>query len=271
MGSLAGRSLSNPVDTKNNMVKQTIQGKVVEFYDDPDDMPVKRWQRYNKYSMISGDMGSSIDDLVASVKKIADVIREDTETGMMLLENMVTSMRMIDSENVPKIFALAALVKSIDGEPREDLSDTGLAETAKVLSLATVKAIDDLLLSIKKKIDSTLHALFPKQFPETTNKKQVYFDALKELKLAQCAALEKGVTDNDEIRKLKARLALIYKPHCYVGEKAYDLVYDRQFNKEMTMLRHTLNIDTEKLTVVGYFSAWDYAKSIAPKQGQKRG
>lgn len=129
-----------------------IKGHKVVLYDTPDEMPISRFHKFSKYLLIDSGVGS---DIAAVDKHIGRLIelnsrgqRDAVDTE---LRNMRQALAMTFDGFDGKMMALAVLVKSVDGIPRDDLSDDGLRETSAMLSEERIDRLTKWLFGIKKK------------------------------------------------------------------------------------------------------------------------
>ena len=129
-----------------------VKGHKVVVYDSPDEMPITRFHKFSKYMLIDGGLGSDISAIDKHIGKLIELNtrgrRDDLDTE---LRNMRQSIAMALDGFDGKLLALSVLVKSIDGKPRDDLSEEGLKETAAMLSEERVDKLVKWLVSIKKK------------------------------------------------------------------------------------------------------------------------
>lgn len=133
-------------------MKVDINGHAVVLYDTPEDMPITRFHKFSKYMLIESGVGT---DMAAVDRHIARLIalntkgnRDDLDTE---LRNLRQCFAMMYEGFDGKSLALASLVKSVDGKARDDISEEGLRETAKMFSDVSIGRLTEWLLGIKKK------------------------------------------------------------------------------------------------------------------------
>ena len=101
-----------------------IKGMNVELYDSIEDLPIMRFHKYNKMLLVDAGIGSDLSDFDRHIEKVIRYLNSPTPNmATVELENMRQNIYFIQSEVSPRHLAFAVLVKSINGKPRNDLSD----------------------------------------------------------------------------------------------------------------------------------------------------
>lgn len=125
--------------------------QVLELYDSIDELPIKRFHKYNRFMLIDGGIGSDLRDLNTHISRILGFMIKEPENARKELQNMKQTLYFITEEMSPKYMAFAALVKSVDGREVFDLSDSGLQATLAKINKVPVSIIDKIARRIKKK------------------------------------------------------------------------------------------------------------------------
>lgn len=137
------------------MVTENINGHKVELYAGIDELPFSRYQEYTRGLLIDAGVGS---DLEAFARHIAAIRRYnkdgDKESVDTAAVNLIQSVHFTMERINPRMIAFAALVAKIDGQERNDLSDSGLRATAEELvrTGGTFGRITQLFEDAKKKL-----------------------------------------------------------------------------------------------------------------------
>lgn len=98
-------------------MKLTIDNKVVTFYDSIDELPIKRYNLLNKYSLIDIGVGSDISDVVRHHQRFNQFLElKDYDSLYVENENLMINYNFLLSEKNIKGYVLACLIKDIDGE-----------------------------------------------------------------------------------------------------------------------------------------------------------
>ena len=249
-----------------------VKGHKVVVYDSPDEMPITRFHKFSKYMLIDGGLGSDISAIDKHIGKLIELNtrgrRDDLDTE---LRNMRQSIAMALDGFDGKLLALSVLVKSIDGKPRDDLSEEGLKETAAMLSEERVDKLVKWLVGIKKKIDSELTAYFPQVFGKAADAE--YQSLLRKRCNAILDGMIEGRDTSEEVRRIEGDMWLFedIKPF-WNGE--FEVKYDRQYEDMCLFISGELHADAKKMTVVEYYSAYELldkrGKEIKKIKAKKR-
>ena len=138
-----------------------VNKHTVEMYDSIDELPIQRFQKYNKYLLIDSGVGSDLEDVMNHIERAKIYIKANPEMAATELENLRQSIYLVTEEISPKYMAFAVLVNKIDGKEMNDMSDAGLKKVLEILSEAKKGWLDGILDSVKKKIDRELSLYFP--------------------------------------------------------------------------------------------------------------
>ena len=152
------------------MRTEQFRGHTVKIYEDVDEMPIRRFQRFNKCLLYDMGIGSDFSDVDVHMARIASYIPKDPAKALQELENMRNNLYYIVQGVSPRHMAFAALVAEVDGWPRDDLSDEGLNETLALLDDVKHTVISRLAEAIKKKISEDLSVYFPATFNDVHEK-----------------------------------------------------------------------------------------------------
>ena len=99
----------------------------IVFYDNPQNLPIKRYQKFSKYFLIGLQIGETFEDFIAHKKKTMEFIsKEMYKEARQTIDNEVQLAYQIYNEYSPTSYALAVMVHSIDGLKYEDYSGDGL-------------------------------------------------------------------------------------------------------------------------------------------------
>lgn len=127
---------------------------VIEFYESAEDLPIRRFQRFNKLLMIDTEVGNTFDDYDIRTQKTIEFLNKQMYAeAIKELQNRRQMVYHAFEEYSPKHFALAIMVKSIDGKPFTDMSEKGLSEVLELLNESgyTEKQLGNDISDVKKK------------------------------------------------------------------------------------------------------------------------
>lgn len=250
---------------------EMIAGHRVEFYDSIEELSIVRYQRFNKMLLVDSGVGSDISDFDSHVERVMTFLSKGkNDMAITELQNMRQNVYFVQENLSPGLLSFAALVKSIDGEQCNDLTDEGLQRTLAKLKSGKVGVLSALLRSAKKKIDEDLLAKFPAHFDNSASKE--YFDKLRKrtLLLLDCIISGKTKTKQDSIDMLTLDLLLFSKPQDFASGKV-EVEYDRQFEKMCTNLSVQFGLRPREMTVVEFYGAYEHLNEQIRKKYKRNG
>lgn len=235
-----------------------VNGHTVELYDSVDEMPVRRFQKYNKYLLIDSGVGSDVQDIIDHIGKVMLYMKKDPKLAAVELENMRQAVYLVGQEVSPKYMAFAVLVGKLDGEARDDLSDAGLKVVLDTLADVKKSWIDRVLDLVKKKIDEELDLYFPGKF-ETAAVKE-YYDQLKRHTMLRLEHVIDGKDVDAECGEIEGRMAMLMKPKLYSGKQSAEIAYDKDFDEMCLVLSQNLHVRVREMTVLQFYGASEYLR-----------
>lgn len=135
--------------------------KTIEFknhkiviYASIETLPIKRYQKFNKFLMIDNEVGSCFEDYDVRTSKAVEFLRKDLkEEAIQELENRRQAVFNSFEEYSPKNNAFAILVHSIDDKIYSNYSDEGIKEVIDKLDEIGYnrKELDKEVSEVKKK------------------------------------------------------------------------------------------------------------------------
>ena len=127
----------------------------VVFYDNPKQMPLRRYQKHNKHFMIACQVGENIEDYTKKHSRAIGYVKHDNKKAALVeLTNQQQCVYNALQEYSPINLALAAMVYSIDGEVVDFYDEQTLLGVEKRLSDIgfTKEMLEDNLYDVKKKL-----------------------------------------------------------------------------------------------------------------------
>lgn len=257
------------------MKTEVIAGHKVELYDSIDELPIVRYNKYNKLMLIETGVGSDLNDINSHVNKIKGFMnKSDNKSAFIELDNLRQNLYFISQSMSPKYLAFAVLVKSIDGVIQFDLSEESLKKIIDVLSSAKKSYFDRIVNHLKKNFDKELDLYFSDQFSDGRIKE--YYDQIKKRIVIQMKAIRTGIHDEATINKIDDFLLTFFKPNIFTGKNSMEIKYGKDFGELCIFVSKNTNspIDVIKqLTVLEFYNALSYVKKElkeAKKQNKKR-
>lgn len=109
------------------MKKVKVNDHVVIFIDTPEKLPIKRFQKFNKFFMIDLEVGCDFADYQKRTQSVIEFLKKDMKSeAVKELTNRSQMVWNLFTEYSPKGMALACLIKSIDDVEYEDYDEEGL-------------------------------------------------------------------------------------------------------------------------------------------------
>ena len=107
--------------------------KEIGLYTDIEELPIKRYNAFNKFLFMESEVGSDLEDLNRHLGIIAQVA-DDKEKLKEEIENLYQLFGFLNEDINVTHLAFAALVGKIGGEERNDLTRKGLERTLEELN-----------------------------------------------------------------------------------------------------------------------------------------
>ena len=246
-----------------------IGGHTVELYDGIDTLPVLRFHAFNKMMLIDTGIGSDLSDWDAHAERVIRfIMNKDSESAIKEMNNLRQNIYMIQSGISARNMAFAALVKTIDGKPCDDLTTEGLTKVIETLKEATDKEITSETEDVKKKIDAELAVYFPQAQDDPKTKE--YHDLMRRRAMLQCDAITEETDNyNEEIDALTTQLVTFNKPQSFTGKDSAEVQYDKAFENMCLVISRELHADAKRMTVLEYYNAYEFVKDMN-KQNKKQ-
>ena len=140
-----------------------VKGHRIELYDNTQNLPILRFQKFNKYMMISNEIGNTFQDYDARTQKALEFLhKEMIPEAIGELNNRRQAVFNAFNEFAPKGKAFAVLVKKIDGKRYDGISPDELDEVLAHLDRIGLGHADSMeaLLAVKKNSRQSLWSTF---------------------------------------------------------------------------------------------------------------
>ena len=232
-----------------------VNGHRVVLYDAPDEMPVTRFHKFSKYMLIDSGLGGDMASVDRRIGRLIELNtrgeRDDLDTELRnLRQSIALSMDGFDGRSL----ALAVLVRSVDGKPRDDLSEEGLRRTAEMFSEVRVDRLTGWLVGVKKKIDAELTAYFPQVFGGSADAEY------ESLMRRRCNAILDGIIEgrdtSEEVRRIEGEMWLFDEVRSWWNGE-FEVKFDRQYEDMCLYISGELHADAKRMTVTEYYSAYE--------------
>lgn len=182
----------------------------IEVYDSIQNLPILRFQRFNKYQMIASEIGNDFYDYEKRTEKALQFLKSGMiEEAKQELNNRRQAVWNAFNEFSPLGKAFAVLVKRIDDVKYEEYTPDDLDRIMLHLNNIGLDIETSLkqLKEVKKKIETELLVYFPKSFQKNGNKEQsalrfklanIKLDEIIENKTIEKDTLEKEILEHEK-------------------------------------------------------------------------
>jgi hypothetical protein len=252
------------------MKEVELSGHKVSLYDSIDELPISRFHKYNRYLLIDAGIGSEIGDFDQHIERVVRYIRKrDNDSASKELENLRQNVFLVLSGQNIKHLSFACLIKSIDGKEVTDLSPDGLAKVLEAIGGASRGEVNDILSSVKKKIDEELGLYFPTLFDDVRTRE--FYDVMKRLTLNLLSQVAEGTDEEkrEQAEALREQLVLFSKPKVFTGKDGIEVRHDKDFETMCLLITKETGRDAKGMNTLEYYNAYEYLKEKARKEQNK--
>lgn len=250
------------------MKKIKLGKHTIELYDGIEELPITRFHAFNKMLLIDAGIGSDLQEFDNHIEKIIRYNRsKQPELVEVEIDNLRQNVYFVQNGISPRNLAFCALVKSVDGKIYDDITESGLKRVLELLNDITQADVTASLEAVKKKIDEELLLYYPKLFEDASVKE--YFDNMKSRAMLMLDAIISGANKQSEIEEITTLLLTYAKPQKFTGSDSFEINYDKQFETMCLMISQYLHTNPKLYTVLEYYNAFEYIKSILKQKTQK--
>lgn len=251
-------------------MKQIRLGRhTITMYEGIEELPIKRYHKFNKMLLVDAGIGGDLTDVDRHIQRAQMYIgQEKKEFAKTELENLRQAIYMVQNEVSPKTLAFACLVAAIDGEPCDDISDSGLAMLSEKICDICYKDIADTTESVKKKIDAELREYFPAMFDDASEKE--FYDLLQRRAAMVLAGITNGEDNAEDVQRITTELLLYSEPRSFAGNDNAEIKYDKDFEQMCVYISQALHVNPKTYTTIEFFNAYEYLNKQAKAQNKRK-
>ena len=134
------------------MRKMNLGTHKVVMFDSIEELPIVRFQKYNKMLMLDAGLGSDLTALDAHLARVGEFIKAgETDNAAREIDNLRQTLFNVQNGLTPHFMSLIPLMAEVDGEPLTDLSDENIQRVYDTLKDVTMKAYEGAASEVKKK------------------------------------------------------------------------------------------------------------------------
>ena len=236
------------------MKKMKLGEHSVVMYDSIEELPIVRFQKYNKMLMLDAGLGSDLTALDAHLARVGEFIKAcETDNAAREIDNLRPTLFNVQNGLTPHFMSLIPLMAEVDGEPLTDLSDENIQAVYDRLKDVTMKAYEGAASEVKKKIEEELKAYF-NQGSESAASKE-YYELMRRRALLMLDEISDGRDRSEEIRAIESQMVRSDKPRVFQGDRNAEVLYDKNFVGCCIAIAQNLNMDAKAMTVLEYYRA----------------
>ena len=251
------------------MRKMKLGEHSVVMYDSIEELPIVRFQKYNKMLMLDAGLGSDLTALDAHLARVGEFIKAgETDNAAREIDNLRQTLFNVQNGLTPHFMSLIPLMAEVDGEPLTDLSDENIQRVYDTLKDVTMKAYEGAASEVKKKIEEELKAYF-NQGGESAASKE-YYELMRRRALLMLDEIGDGRDRSEEIRAIESQMVRSDKPRVFQGERNAEVLYDKNFVGCCIAIAQNLNMDAKQMTVLEYYRAIEVLEEQQKELKRKR-
>ena len=133
---------------------KTLNGNTVQVYSTAKEMPIVRYNEFQKYLLIDSGIGADVETIDGHyAKQIAYIASDKKDDAIKEAENTRHALASVLSGINYGSMAFAVMVTHIDGVPYDDISEEGIERTVKVLEATGISQgeVEEATEVLKKK------------------------------------------------------------------------------------------------------------------------
>ena len=251
------------------MRKMKLGEHSVVMFDSIEELPIVRFQKYNKMLMLDAGLGSDLTALDAHLARVGEFIKAgETDNAAREIDNLRQTLFNVQNGLTPHFMSLIPLMAEVDGEPLTDLSDENIQRVYDTLKDVTMKSYEGAASEVKKKIEEELKAYF-NQGGESAASKE-YYELMRRRALLMLDEIGDGRDRSEEIRAIESRMVRSDKPRVFQGERNAEVLYDKNFVGCCIAIAQNLNMDAKQMTVLEYYRAIEVLEEQQKELKRKR-
>lgn len=236
------------------MKKMTLGTHKVVMYDSIEELPIVRFQKYNKMLMLDAGLGSDVSALDGHLARVSEYIKaNDLANASAEIDNLRQTLYNVQNGLTPHFLSLIPLMAEVDGQAVDDLSDDGLKAVYERLKDVTFGRYEEAAREVKKKIEEEFKAYFNQGSESATSKE--YYELMRRRALLMLDEIADGRDRAEEIREIESQMVRIDKPRVFQGLTNAEVLYDKNFVGCCIAIAQNLNMDAKRMTVLEYYRA----------------
>ena len=237
------------------MRKIEFDDHTIVIYSNIDDLTIGRYNAFNQFLLMDSGVGSTIEQIQSRMNRLDSFLAsEKLKYARIERQNLqITFFATLHKINFSQR-AFCCLLKSIDGEEYNDLSDSGLENTIQKLDEigVTMSMIKDIVITQKKNLKNELKTYYPDQ--NNSIQDQLYYRALKAMTQEQLKGIESGEFNEKKYQQFHSQITDISAPDLLDMTNESRFVQNEVEHAELYALLESKGIARpEELTLVRFY------------------
>lgn len=235
----------------------------VELYDSIHNLPILRFQRFNKYQMQSIEIGSTFEDYDRLSTRISQFVAKDMKDEALLeMENRRQTVFNALNEFSPVGRCFAILIKRIDavrydeGFAPNDLDR--VLEHCELIGLGMDVSMEK-LTEVKKKIETELVVYYPKHFPRNANRNRTAL-RVKRVDVLCDQIIDQGTDQSENVFNIEKEILEDDRPNVWNvwSEGNMERVLEVDFRKYAVAVMEHSSESIEKISTFSFYSTVEH-------------
>lgn len=245
-----------------------VGNHTVTVYEGIDEMPIVRYQKFNRLMLIESGVGSTIEELDTHLQRAIVYCMTQPEHTYNELMNLRQCFNMASNGVHPGMMAFAAFVKSVDGvEYPVNASDSDLKAIFDSLSDATINELSEPFQKVKKKIEAEVSVYFPRMADDPLIKQ--YYDIKLSLIKAKLDKLVNNVDNSEAVKEIEDKLLTFFPPRIFYGTDSVEIKTDKEFQEMCLVITQNMHINAREMSVSEFYTAFEMIKRQAKRSKNK--
>lgn len=232
-----------------------FKGHEIELYDSIQNLPILRFQKFNKYQLMNSDIGNTFEDYDARLSKVLAFLGKGmTLEAIQELENQRQTVYNAYNEFSPILKAFAVMVKRVDEKEYTTYAPDDLQRILEHLNDIgyDIETSFKHLREVKKKVETELQVYFPNFFQKGN-------DNMTALRIKRAHKRLEGVlgaNNQKEVYEVEKEILIGDKPNRWnvwiEGNMERQLEVD--FHKYLIAVSEHTAIDIKETTTFTFYS-----------------
>lgn len=242
-------------------------GHEILMYVSIQDLPIDRFQLYNRAVLMDAGIGSDLNDFDTRINDLDKLIQHAPNKARIELRNHQQLVHFVISNTSPRLNAFIALIKKIDGKELtdEDMTDEGLKRVVDRLAKTrlSIGLVQEFLDNVKKNFENEFEVFFPQKGVSSSASMQ--YALLRRKLICSCQKMQ-GQDVSEQEKQIESDVVGIMEPKVFAGPNGIEVKDVKNFEDAVIyMKQHNVATEPRKMTVLAFFRAAENIEKQAKK------